>query len=172
LDRRYLFVAHRLAFIVVRDVASIALADRKARLRIRLIQVSLQFLPERKCISSIRRCLDDRRKLLLGNARDDLREAERAVVDEVRKDLRCVLKHVLPVFGVKPRLLFQRSEVSKLASVAEYRNEQVIKLLRLRGPVALDNAGTSPGGPVGCDSALAQIAFLSAAYALAKMVRI
>ena len=59
-------------------------------------------------------------------------------------DLTRVLQQVLPLLRRKAALLLQRLQVRKLAVLAERQDQEVVELLCLRGPLALDDACTRP----------------------------
>ena len=87
LDRRDLLVGGGLAEVVVRDVPERALADEVAGLGLELVEVALELVEERDRVRGVGRLLDDRRELVLGDARHDLGEPERLVVHQVAQDL-------------------------------------------------------------------------------------
>lgn len=62
-----------------------------------------------------------------------------------RTDLARVLQHILPVLLRDAAALLQSLQVCELSVLAECEDEEIVELLGLLGPLALDDARASPG---------------------------
>ena len=62
----------------------------------------------------------------------------------IQTDLSSVLQEILPVLRRDATALLQGLQVGKLAILAERQDKQIVELLRLGRPLALDDTSTSP----------------------------